>query len=129
VAARHPADYGFIPETEAQDGDPLNAMVLVDEPTFPGCHVRCRPVGLFRMRDEKGPDAKVLAVPASDPRFSAWLELADVPEHLLLEIHHFFEIYKDLEPGKMSRGEGWSGRPEAEAELERARSRYRARAV
>ena len=93
-------DYGFIPGTLAEDGDPVDVMVLLEEPAFPGCAVTARPVGVFWLTDEKGPDAKVLAVPARDPRYAGLRDLSDVPGHLLDEIGHFFGIYKELEPGK-----------------------------
>jgi len=92
-------DYGFIPGTLAEDGDPVDVMVLLGEPAFPGCAVTARPVGVFWLTDEKGPDAKVLAVPARDPRYAGLRDLSDVPGHLLDEIGHFFGIYKELEPG------------------------------
>ena len=80
TATQYPADYGFVPETLAEDGDPLDVLVLLDEPTFPGCHIRARPVGVFWMSDEAGPDAKVLCVPANDPRSGAIHDLDDLPE-------------------------------------------------
>ncbi len=125
TATRYPIDYGFIPGTIAEDGDPLDAMVLLDEPTFPGCHIRCRPVGLFMMRDENGPDAKILSVPAWDTRLG-WRAIEDVPPSLLREIAHFFDIYKELEPGKMSEVGGWRGRDAAEEEIRAARERHSA---
>ena len=100
TSTRYPLDYGFIPDTLAEDGDPLDVLVMLDEPTFPGCLVTARPVGVFWMSDEHGPDAKILTVPAHDPRYAASRDLADVPEHLTAEIGHFFDIYKELEPGK-----------------------------
>src|SRR5438132_10936018 len=98
-ATVYPTDYGFVPRTLAEDGDPLDALVLLEEPTFPGCHIRARPIGVFLMRDEEGQDAKVLCVPATDPRQSGACELTDVPEYELHEIAHFFAIYQSLEPG------------------------------
>ena len=115
TATRYPADYGFIAGTLAEDGDPLDALVLLDEPTFPGCRIRCRAIGLLRMSDEKGPDTKILTIPTSDPR--EWHELVDVPEHLRREIQHFFDIYKDLEPGKASAVGAWERRSSAEEEI------------
>lgn len=108
TATQYPADYGFIPDSLAGDGDPLDVLVLLDEPTFPGCHIHARPIGVFWMRDEAGPDAKVLCVPAGDPRWEHLQDLADVPEHLLAEIHHFFEVYKALEPHKDADVRGWT---------------------
>jgi len=98
----YPSDYGFVPETLALDGDALDVLVLVSEPTFPGCLIEVRPVGVFNMTDEKGPDAKVLCVPVSDPIWNSLHKLADVNPHLLKEIGHFFEVYKDLEKKKVS---------------------------
>src|SRR3954466_9004727 len=100
TATQYPADYGFVPDTLAEDGDPLDAMVILEEPTFPGCHLRARPVAVFWMSDEKGPDAKLLCVVASDPRFAKMEDMEDLPEYLLAEIGHFFDVYKQLEPGK-----------------------------
>lgn len=98
----YPSDYGFVPETLALDGDALDVLVLVSEPTFPGCLIEVRPVGIFNMTDEKGPDAKVLCVPVSDPVWNSIHKLSDVNPHLLKEIGHFFEVYKDLEKKKVS---------------------------
>jgi inorganic pyrophosphatase len=120
AALRFPADYGFIGGTIGQDGDPLDALVLLEEAAFPGCHIRCRPVGLFRMTDEKGDDPKVLAVPHWDPR----AELTDLPDSLLAVISHFFEIYKDLEPDRHSEVLGWDGRLAAESAVRDARERF-----
>ncbi|HVE63371.1 MAG TPA: inorganic diphosphatase [Mycobacteriales bacterium] len=122
TATRYPADYGFVDGTLGEDSDPLDVLVLLDEPTFPGCLIHCRALGMFRMTDEKGGDDKVLAVPSDDPRIVA-TELDDVPPHLLLEIQHFFETYKDLEPGKSVEGATWVGREEAEAEIRASRQR------
>lgn len=122
TATRYPADYGYIEGTLGEDGDPLDVLVHVGEPTFPGCRIRCRPLGLFAMRDENGADTKILAVPCWDIRLE-WAELDHVPRHLLLEIAHFFEIYKELEPGKSTETGGWQGRARAEEEILRARDR------
>jgi inorganic pyrophosphatase len=127
TATRYPEDYGYVPETLADDGDPLDAMVLLEEPTFPGCHVHARPVGVFLMRDEEGVDAKLLCVPAGDPRFARVVELDDVAPYELKEIAHFFGIYKDLEPGKQTEAAGWADREAAEAAIREARERHRAR--
>src|SRR5579875_1737189 len=123
TATQYPADYGFIDGTLGLDGDPLDALVLVEEPTFPGCVIRSRPIGMFRMSDEKGPDDKVIAVPAGDPRRENLQDLGDLPEFERLEIQHFFEVYKDLEPGKSVEGATWVDRAEAEQEVEEARAR------
>jgi len=117
TSTRYPADYGFLPDTLAEDGDPLDVMVLLEEPTFPGCSIRVRPVGLFWMADEKGPDAKILSVPAADPRWAQIQELRHLPEYLLAEIRHFFEVYKELEPGKDTDVRGWQDRLVADREI------------
>jgi inorganic pyrophosphatase len=123
TSTRYPADYGFIEHTLANDGDPLDALVLLEEPTFPGCLIKCRAIGMFRMRDEMGPDDKVLCVPATDPRMAHLRDIADVSEFDLLEIQHFFEVYKALEPGKMVVAATWVGVAEAEAEIVACRER------
>ena len=125
TSTRYPADYGFIEETLGQDGDPLDALVLLEEPTFPGCLITCRAIGMFRMTDEKGGDDKVLTVPATDPRMYHLKDISDVSEFDRLEIQHFFETYKDLEPGKSVEGADWVGRAEAEAEIEASFRRAR----
>jgi inorganic pyrophosphatase len=114
TSTRYPLDYGFIPQTLAEDGEPLDAMVLLGEPTFPGCAITARPVGVFWLHDEHGPDAKILAVPARDPRYADVMDLSDIPEHLRGEIGHFFDIYKELEPGKSTDVRGWQDRASAE---------------
>jgi inorganic pyrophosphatase len=124
TATQYPADYGFVPHTLAEDGDPLDAMVLLDEPTFPGCHIKARPVAVFWMRDEKGPDAKVLCVPSTDHRWAAVADIDSLPEHLLDEIGHFFDVYKALEHDKDTETRGWEGRAAAEAAVDDARQRY-----
>ncbi len=123
TSTRYPADYGFIEETLADDGDPLDALVLLQEPTFPGCVVLYRAIGMYRMRDEHGADDKVLCVPARDPRVDDLNDIDDVPQFDRLEIQHFFEVYKALEPGKMVEGAEWVGRTQAEAEIEACRTR------
>ncbi len=117
TATQYPADYGFIEHTLGEDGDPLDALVLIQEPTFPGCLVTARPIGMFRMRDEKGGDDKIIAVPSDDPRQEHLRDIHHVPEFDKLEIQHFFEVYKDLEPGKSVEGATWAGRTEAEEEV------------
>ena len=124
TATRYPADYGFVPETLAEDGDPLDILVMVDEPTFPGCHIRVRPLGVFWMRDEAGPDAKILSVPTDDPRWIGVHDVEGVAPYVLREIENFFEIYKTLEPGKKTETAGWQGRAEAEQAVEEARKRF-----
>ena len=123
TATQYPSDYGFIEDTLGQDGDPLDALVLLPEPTFPGCLIKARAIGMFRMTDEKGPDDKVLCVPAGDPRQEHLRDIHHVPEFDRLEIQHFFEVYKDLEPGKSVEGATWVGRDDAYKEIERSRQR------
>ncbi|MDR3201605.1 MAG: inorganic diphosphatase [Bifidobacteriaceae bacterium] len=120
TSTRYPDDYGFVEGTLGEDGDPLDALVLLEEPTFPGCLVKCRALGMFRMRDEAGGDDKVLCVPAYDQRASWRIDIDDVSEFHRLEIQHFFEIYKDLEPGKSVEGSHWTDRAGAEAEIIRS---------
>lgn len=105
-SVHYPTDYGYIMHTLAEDGDPLDALVLVWEPTFPGCVVTARPVGMFDMTDEKGPDEKILCVPMGDPMWAEVKRLEDVPGHLLKEIEEFFRVYKELE-GKKTEIHGW----------------------
>jgi inorganic pyrophosphatase len=124
TATVYPVDYGFFPNTLAEDGDPLDAMVLLEDPTFPGCHIRARPIGIFWMSDEKGPDAKVLAVPATDPRWTDVRDVGDAPSHLLDEIAHFFDVYKALEPDKGTEVSEWDGRDEAERVIKEAQERF-----
>jgi inorganic pyrophosphatase len=129
TSTRYPADYGFIEDTLAEDGDPLDALVLLEEPTFPGCLISCRAIGMFRMRDEKGADDKILCVPATDPRVSQLRDIEDVSAFDRLEIQHFFEVYKALEPGKFTAlKHGWEGRASAEDEIEASRRRLAAAA-
>ena len=125
TATRYPADYGFIDNTLGEDGDPLDALVLIDEPTFPGCLIRCRAIGMFHMRDEQGGDDKIMCIPAADPRLAHLHELEDISEFYRLEIQHFFETYKDLEPGKSVEGAHWAGRKESEAEIVRSFERLK----
>ncbi len=122
-SVHYPGDYGFIADTLAEDGDPLDALVLLGEATFPGCMIRCKPVGLFNMWDEKGPDQKILCVPVGDPQWN-WIDrLADVPRHLLEEIRHFFQVYKELEKKKTKVGD-WEDVERAWQIIREARSRY-----
>jgi len=123
TATRYPADYGFIPETYADDEDPLDALALVSEPTFPGCLITIKPVGLFVMQDQGREDLKILGVPVGDPVWRDAEDLSDVPNHLLRELEHFFAVYKELE-GKKTAVEGWQDAPEAHAAIERARRAY-----
>lgn len=108
-AVHYPTDYGFIPKTLSLDGDPVDALVLVWESTFPGCVIEAIPIGLFIMEDEKGHDEKVLCVPKNDPLWNYINDLSEVPSHFLKEIEHFFSIYKDLENKKV-KVEGWQNK-------------------
>lgn len=119
----YPADYGFIPETLALDGDPLDVLVLVTEPTFPNCVMEVKPIGVFHMADDKGPDEKVICVPVSDPVWNKLTDLSDVNPHLIKEIEHFFQVYKDLENKKVD-VEGWGDVNEARAIIKACAERY-----
>jgi inorganic pyrophosphatase len=123
TAMAYPADYGFVEGTLAEDNDPLDALVLVADPTFPGCRIRVRPIGVFHMSDEKGPDEKVLCVPLGDPTFERVRDIHDVNAELRDEIEHFFQRYKDLEPTKRTETRGWGNRAEAERIVAEARAR------
>ncbi len=127
-SVHYPADYGFVLGTCAEDGDPLDILVLVEEPTFPGCHVRARPIGVMRMRDEKGPDDKIIAVPTGDPRFAQVYELSDVSSHWQLEIEFFFRTYKVLEKLE-TEILGWGSATEARAIIDAARERLPGRSA
>ena len=122
-SVHYPSDYGFFPETLALDGDALDALVLVTEPTFPGCLVEVRPIGVFNMRDEKGPDKKILCVPVSDPIWNHIYKLEEIPPHMKLEIEHFFQVYKDLEKKKVG-VEGWEDETTAITAIKEAQQRY-----
>jgi inorganic pyrophosphatase len=122
TSMQYPADYGFIDGTLGGDGDALDALVFVGEPTFPGCRIRARAVGLFRMSDEKGPDEKILCVPLRDPMWSHVRDVADLHENLRNEIEHFFQVYKDLE-GKRVDTRGFGDHVEAERVIAESRRR------
>ncbi|WP_353088282.1 inorganic diphosphatase [Flavobacterium sp.] len=121
----YPADYGFIPETLALDGDPLDVLVLVTEPTFPMCVMEVKPIGVFHMADDKGPDEKVICVPVSDPVWNKLNDLSDVNPHMLKEIEHFFEVYKDLENKKVD-VHGWGNVTEAREIIKQCVDRFAA---
>lgn len=112
TATRYPTDYGFFEETAAEDGDPLDVLILVGEPTFPGCRIRVRPIGVFLMEDTGLPDHKVIAVPDGDPRWSGVADVDDLDVHLRRELEHFFEVYKALEDKKTA-ALGWQGAADA----------------
>ncbi len=120
----YPGDYGFVPSTLSPDGDALDALVLVTDPTFTGCLLSARPIGVLIMTDEAGQDEKLLAVPAEDPRFSEITDLEHLPAHLLKEVEYFFEVYKDLE-GKETAVLGWQSLERAYAIIEGAIAAYR----
>ncbi|MFZ2489729.1 MAG: inorganic diphosphatase [Anaerolineae bacterium] len=122
----YPGDYGLIPQTFYEDGDPLDIIVMVNEPTFPGCIIQARPIGIFRMLDRGQEDAKILAVPDTDPLFQGYTDLKDVPQSFLNEVAHFFEVYKDLE-GQRTKPLGWEGADAAKAEILRSVNLYRER--
>ena len=107
-SVHYPADYGYIPNTRADDGDPLDVLIITYEPTFPGCHIKIRPIGVLLMRDEKGIDEKILGVPIADPRFDGINDIRDLQRHWLIEIENFFNIYKELEKKEIA-VEGWKG--------------------
>jgi inorganic pyrophosphatase len=122
----YPSDYGFLPETCGEDGDPLDALVLVSEPTFPGCMIPVCVVALFRMEDDKGQDDKVICVPDHDPNWEHVDDLEDIPKQLRVEIEHFFSIYKQPE-GKPVEIGGWYARDDALKIIAQARERWRDR--
>jgi inorganic pyrophosphatase len=122
-SVHYPTDYGFVAGTLAEDGDALDALVIVDEPTFPGCHIIARPIGVLDMQDEKGPDQKILAVPIGDPRFASMRDLKDIDQHWLREIENFFQTYKALED-KWTDVVGWEDAAAAERVIRHARELY-----
>jgi len=129
TSTQYPADYGYIPDTLAEDGEPLDAMVPLEKRSFPGCVVRVRPVAVFWMQDERGPDAKILCMPVGDPRLDHIRDLRNLPEFQRQEMTHFFDIYKRLEPGKSSEVRGWQDRASAEQTVLEAQQHARESAV
>jgi inorganic pyrophosphatase len=125
TSTRYPFDYGFVKHTLSLDGDPLDALVMLDEPTFPGCVVSCRAIGMYRMTDEMGGDDKLLCVPAGDVRKADLRDINNVPEYDLYQIQHFFSVYKALEPGKRVEGGEWVHRSAGEQEIEASYERYK----
>jgi len=119
----YPGDYGFIPRTLYDDGDPMDVLVMTSEPAASGCIIEARPLGIFRLLDRDRHDDKVLAVPATDPLFNNYQELADVPPHFLEEVAHFFTVYKDLQQVQVT-ASGWEDRAVAQADIERACGLY-----
>ncbi|MBK9127737.1 MAG: inorganic diphosphatase [Phycisphaerales bacterium] len=124
-SSHYPGDYGFIPQTLAEDGDNLDVLVMVNEPTFSGCLIQARVIGLFKMTDRNQHDYKVLAVPNSDPLFAEYQDLQDVPKHYLREVEHFFMTYKQLE-GVNTEPHGWGDAGEASQEVHASVDRYMA---
>jgi inorganic pyrophosphatase len=120
----YPVDYGYFENTLGSDADPLDALVLISEPTFPGCHINARPIGVLQMTDDKGEDQKILCVPTCDPFWHHIQELDQIPPHLLKEIEHFFNVYKVLE-NKKTHVEGWKDRKEAERIIKEAQDRIK----
>ena len=125
TSTRYPYDYGFVVNTLSLDGDPLDALVMLDEPTFPGCVVSVRAIGMLRMSDEAGGDDKLLCVAAGDIRKDYLTNISDLPSFELEEIKHFFEVYKTLEPGKEVHGGEWVGHDAAEVEINASYARYK----
>ena len=126
TAAVYPADYGFLPDTLGEDGDPLDVLVCLSEPTFPGCLIPVRPVAVFRMSDENGVDDKLVCVPTGDPNWSPLRDLEDLPVLLRAEIEQFFTIYKQLDEGKTVTTRGWGSQQEALTILAAAQARFAA---
>lgn len=122
-AVHYPGDYGFIPRTLSGDGDPLDVLLMTTVPTFPGCFVVVRPLGVFLMRDDKGEDEKILAVPEEDPLYDEYRSLQDVAPHYLREVEHFFAIYKDLE-GVKTAVLGWQPLEKAREIVQESCARY-----
>jgi inorganic pyrophosphatase len=122
----YPTDYGYLPETVAPDGDPLDVLVCVSEPTFPGCVIPSRAIGLFKMEDEKGPDDHLVCVPLADPGWNELHNVEQLPSQLRREIEHFFTVYKDLDPGRHSEVHGWGDPDAARNCVAQARRRFAA---
>ena len=128
TATTYPGDYGFVRDTLGDDGDPLDALVLVEDASFPGCVITARVLGVFRMEDEKGGDAKLICVVENDPLWQDVHDLDELPQSLLDEIKHFFEVYKMLEPNKKTTAIGYAGRSESIEEVRAAERRHRGEA-
>lgn len=123
-SSMYPGDYGFIPHTLAEDNDPIDVLVMVNEATFPGCLIETRVVGMFLMSDRGENDYKLLGVPHRDPLFEDYKELEDVPHHFLREVEHFFLSYKQLEEGADVQSQGWTGRADAIKEIKKSIDSY-----
>lgn len=120
----YPGDYGFIPQSYYDDGDPLDVLVMMEETTFPGCVIEARPVGMLRLLDRGANDDKILAVPATDPKFNDYHDLTDLPKHFPHEVEHFFVTYKQLEHAEVQ-SQGWVGAKEAKEAIQYAMQHYR----
>ncbi|WP_185856062.1 inorganic diphosphatase [Blattabacterium cuenoti] len=120
----YPTDYGFIPKTLSKDGDPLDVLVFLTEPTIPGCLIRVKPIGIFFMTDEKGEDEKIICVPIKDPNYNTINNINEVSSHTKKEIEHFFMVYKDLEGKKVTVGD-WKNKKEAISVYKESYSRYK----
>lgn len=120
----YPGDYGFIPQSYFDDGDPMDILVMMNAPTFPGCVIEARPLGMFEMMDDGQPDYKVLAVPATDPNFDEYLEFEDLPKHFPREVEHFFMVYKQLQDAKVE-NKGWVDRQETRKAIISAMDHYK----
>ena len=120
----YPSDYGLVPQTYADDGDPLDILVMVNEATFAGCVIEARPIGIFHMLDRGDPDEKILAVPATDPQFDDYHDLQDVPKHFLSSVAHFFQVYKELQ-GIPVQPQGWEGADVAKQTILASIDRYK----
>ena len=125
VSMGYPAEYGFIPDTLGGDGDPLDALVLTEFPTFPGVLIEAKILGMCVMTDEKGEDAKLICVPSYDPKWKSATDITDVPKDVLDRISHFFTVYKDLDEGKWVKVENYANRVAALAELEASIARFK----
>ncbi len=125
-AATYPTDYGYLRDTLGEDGDPLDALVCLTEPTFPGCLIPVKPIGMFVMADEKGPDDKIVCVPLHDPYWNGYEHVEELPELLRQENEQFFSIYKELER-KVVEVEGWRSRADALQQILAAERRLRER--
>ncbi|MBU0666669.1 MAG: inorganic diphosphatase [Nanoarchaeota archaeon] len=124
-AMHYPCDYGYIEDTWGLDNDPLDALILVWEPTFPGCEIEVKPIGFFDMADEKGQDEKILCIPVNDPLWNHLSDFKDVNPHLLKEIENFFAMYKDLEKRKSTQVKGWKSKKKALKVIREAQERYK----
>lgn len=122
TAFSYPFNYGFVPGTKAKDGDPVDVLVLSDKQVVPGVVIPATPIGMLEMEDEEGIDTKIIAVPTKkvDPLYGSWTDIKDVPEAITNKIKHFFEHYKELEPGKWVKVKNWKGKKEAMEDITKA---------